>query len=104
MSAVSVTVGCSSQGETQSAQVVPLTSPIFLCGCGLESIARVILDRWMDGKDLLFQLARRLQSGHSSLVTGRPLRDLLLIPFYPVSEVWEPMKALVCVRCLLLPS
>ena len=25
-------------------------------------------------------------------MTGRPPRDLLAIPFYPVSEVWEPIS------------
>ena len=47
----------------------------------------------MDGKNLLFQLARRLLSGHSSPVTGRLPRDLLPIPFYPVSGMWEPISS-----------
>ena len=42
-------------------------------------------------KDHMLQLARRFLSGHSSPVSGRPPRELLLIPFYPVSEVWEPV-------------
>ena len=42
LSAVSVTAGCSSQGESQSAQVVPLVSPIFPRGCGLEEISSAV--------------------------------------------------------------
>ena len=84
---------CSSQRESQSAQVVPLISSILSRCCGLESIARVLLDTWMDGRDLLFQLARRLLSGHSSSVIDRSPRDLISIPFCPVSEVWESISS-----------
>ena len=36
-------------------------------------------------------VARRLLCAHSSPVTGRTLRGLLLITYHPVSEVWEPV-------------
>ena len=91
LSPVSESAGCSSQCVSQLAQVAPLVSPMFPRGCGLESITRVILGTWMDAKDLLFQLAQA--PIWASPVTGKPPRDLLPIPFYPASEVWEPASA-----------
>ena len=43
-------------------------------------------------KDPLLQLARRILTNHPSPATGRPPRDLLPVPFYPVSEVLEPVN------------
>ena len=42
-------------------------------------------------KDALLQVARRFLTFHSSPATGSSPRDLLPIPFYPVSEVMEPV-------------
>ena len=51
--------------------------------------------RHVDGRERSFVSAhsQALLSGHSSPVTGRPPRDLLPIPFNPVSEVWEPISS-----------
>ena len=72
-------------------QLVPfvlLSCPVFPRGCSLvEGVARHLLGKWKGAKGRLLELAHRFLSGHSSPVSGRPPRDLLPIPFYPVSEV-----------------
>ena len=60
--------------------------------CVLQGVARRVLDTWAGVKHPLLQFARRFLTFHSSPATGSPPRDLLPIPFYPVSEVMEPVN------------
>ena len=82
----------SSRCVPQLVPFVPLVCPVFPCGCSLEGVARHLLGSWTGAKDHMLQLAHRFLSGHSSPVSCRLPRELLPIPFYPVSEVWEPVN------------
>ena len=66
--------------------------PVFPQVCSLQGVARHVLDTWSCVKDPLLQFARRFLTFHSSPATGIPPRDLLPIPFYPGSEVMEPVS------------
>ena len=64
----------------------PATS-VFPPGYLLQEVARQVFDAWAGVEDALPQHAH--MKNYSSQATGRIRRDLLPVPFYPASEVWE---------------